>query len=157
VPTSPRSASEREIRLDEDHQRFAKYAVIRHRLGRTGACMAALKVSMSATSMRTATWVGFCGSTDVDVGHVEVPKELLPLGRSKPIILVLHIVVTDDGRNPASWVRRARWRKASDAWPSTPFTSSTNPVVVARFPASQRSEVLGTVRFVGAGSGVLRR
>ena len=57
----------RELRLDEEHQALGHHAVMLHRLGSAAVCIAAITASMSATSMSTATRVGFCGSTNVRI------------------------------------------------------------------------------------------
>ena len=49
------------LRLDEDHQGLGHHAVMVHRLGPLGDCITAMSLSMSATSMLTATRAGSAG------------------------------------------------------------------------------------------------
>jgi hypothetical protein len=85
-----------ELRLDEDHQSVGQHAVICIASAIGSVCIAAMTTSMPAMSIRTATRVGFSGSTNVrsDAGGSE---DLFALRRGKPMLGVLHVVVGDHG------------------------------------------------------------
>ena len=53
------------LRLDQNHQRLGKDAVVCHRVCSGCVSIAAMTASMSATSITNPTRVGFSGSTNV--------------------------------------------------------------------------------------------
>ena len=58
-----------------------------------------MTASMSGTSISKPTLVGFCGSTNVRMFVTPRPEELLTLGRGEPVVLVLDVVVANNGRH----------------------------------------------------------
>src|SRR6202166_1590446 len=106
-----RFPKERELTLlDEDDQRFGQHAVVRHRLGRPlGFHRAHQSVHVGDVHQNSNPSPALRVDECTDVGDAGGPKDLCAIRGCKPMIRVLHIVVTDN-----CW-----HRSSSESWPTT--------------------------------------
>src|SRR4051794_34703719 len=115
--------------LDEEHQRLGQDAVIGHRLAHRrvlhrGHEPIHVRYIHEHRDLRGLLRV----DEGPDVGDAERPEDLLALRGSQPMLRVLDVVMSDDGRHGITSERADRWQYRTRAGSMRPRSSLDRPL-----------------------------